>query len=176
MSTTIKGIVSAMRAWHDGSWDDICDCCGMCCYEREVDEYGDVAVDLSAPCEFLNEPRAAAASMKTVSTSASVAAALPAHRAFRRSFAAELRLRARVSPIGEWRLRRRFRNRLINRETLCVECARRVLFGFRRKRTLCPAHTTSFSQPPCFEAPFTSASMCFDTMKSFCRCASKGLP
>ena len=38
MSTTIKGIVSAMRAWHDGSWDDICDCCGMCCYEREVYE------------------------------------------------------------------------------------------------------------------------------------------
>ena len=55
MSTTIKGIVSAMRAWHDGSWDEICDCCGMCCYEREVNEYGDVAVDLSAPCEFLNE-------------------------------------------------------------------------------------------------------------------------
>lgn len=55
MSTTIKDIVSAMRAWHDGSWDDVCDCCGMCCYEREVDEYGDVAVDLSAPCEFLDE-------------------------------------------------------------------------------------------------------------------------
>ena len=55
MSTTIKGIVSAMRTWHDDSWDDICDCCGMCCYEREVDECGDVAVDLSAPCEFLDE-------------------------------------------------------------------------------------------------------------------------
>ena len=105
MSTTIKGIVSAMRIWHDGSWDDICDCCGMCCYEREVDEYGDVAVDLSAPCEFL----------------------VGSEMCIR-----DRRLCARVSPIGEWRLRRRFRNRLINRETLCVECAHRVLFGFRR--------------------------------------------
>ena len=77
MSTTIKGIVSAMRAWHDGSWDDVCDCCGMCCYEREVDEYGDVAVDLSAPCEFLDESTRRCSVYETVLTSASVAAALP---------------------------------------------------------------------------------------------------
>ncbi len=37
-----------------GWWDDICDRCGRCCFEREVDEDGDVVVDYAAPCEFLN--------------------------------------------------------------------------------------------------------------------------
>lgn len=55
MHTNIRGIVAAYLAWHSGSWDDICACCGLCCYEREVDKFGDVAVNLSAPCEFLDE-------------------------------------------------------------------------------------------------------------------------
>ncbi len=55
MHTTIRNIIAAYRAWYGGSWDDICACCGLCCYEREVDECGNVAVDLSAPCEFLDE-------------------------------------------------------------------------------------------------------------------------
>lgn len=47
--------VAALRAWLDGSWDDACSRCGLCCYEREVDEDGNVAVNLGAPCEFLDE-------------------------------------------------------------------------------------------------------------------------
>lgn len=123
----------------------------------------------------LTNLRAAAASMKTVLTSASVAAALPRASRFSVTTCRQAAPMCARFADREWRLRRRFRNRLINRETLCVECAHRVLFGFRRKRTLCLLRTTSFSQPPCFEAPFTSASMRFDTMKSFCRCTSKGL-
>ena len=47
--------IAALRAWFDGSWDDACLRCGMCCYEREVGEDGSVGIDFSAPCEFLNE-------------------------------------------------------------------------------------------------------------------------
>ena len=47
--------IAALRAWFDGSWDDACLRCGMCCYEREVDEDGSVGIDFSAPCEFLDE-------------------------------------------------------------------------------------------------------------------------
>ena len=50
----MKGAAAALSAWRDGSWDDVCDRCGLCCYEREVGEDGSVAVDLSAPCEFLD--------------------------------------------------------------------------------------------------------------------------
>ena len=55
MHTNIRNIIAAYRAWRNGSWDGICDCCGLCCYEREIDEFGNVAVDLSAPCEYLDE-------------------------------------------------------------------------------------------------------------------------
>lgn len=37
-----------------GWWDDICDRCGRCCFEREIDEDGDVIIDYASPCEFLN--------------------------------------------------------------------------------------------------------------------------
>lgn len=47
--------IAALRAWLNGSWDGICLRCGMCCYEREVDEDGCVGIDLSAPCEFFDE-------------------------------------------------------------------------------------------------------------------------
>lgn len=122
----------------------------------------------------LTNLRAAAASMKTVLTSASVAAALP--RASRFSVTTCRQAAPMCARFADRRVASsaQFWNRLINRETPCVECARRVLFEFRRKRTLCLLRTMPF-QPPCFEAPFTSASMCFDTMKSFCRCTSKGL-
>lgn len=35
-------------------WDDICDRCGRCCFEHEVDEDGDVVIDYAQPCEFLD--------------------------------------------------------------------------------------------------------------------------
>ncbi|MEE0045202.1 hypothetical protein [Ellagibacter isourolithinifaciens] len=47
--------IAALRAWFDGSWEDACLRCGMCCYEREVGEDGFVGIDFSAPCEFLDE-------------------------------------------------------------------------------------------------------------------------
>ena len=47
--------IAALRAWFGGSWEDVCMRCGMCCYEREVDEDGSVGIDFSAPCEFLDE-------------------------------------------------------------------------------------------------------------------------
>lgn len=47
--------IAALRAWFDGSWDNACLRCGMCCYEREVGEDGSVGIDFSAPCEFLDE-------------------------------------------------------------------------------------------------------------------------
>lgn len=35
-------------------WDDICDRCGRCCFERELDDDGDVLINYAAPCEFLD--------------------------------------------------------------------------------------------------------------------------
>lgn len=36
------------------TWEDVCDRCGLCCYEREISDDGVQAVNLSAPCEFLD--------------------------------------------------------------------------------------------------------------------------
>ena len=36
-------------------WDDVCDRCGLCCFERVVYDDGTIEVDLTAPCEFLDE-------------------------------------------------------------------------------------------------------------------------
>lgn len=122
----------------------------------------------------LTNPRAAAASMKTVLTSASVAAALPRASRFSVTTCRQAAPMCARFAIDEWRLRRRFRNRLINRETLCGMRASRAIWISSKTHTVPVAYHVVF-QPPCFEAPFTSASMCFDTMKSFCRCTSKGL-
>ena len=35
-------------------WDDICEGCALCCYERTVSE-DHVIIDLSSPCRFLDE-------------------------------------------------------------------------------------------------------------------------
>lgn len=35
-------------------WDDICDCCGLCCYERALHD-NTLFLDLSAPCRFLDK-------------------------------------------------------------------------------------------------------------------------
>lgn len=101
----------------------------------------------------LTNPRAAAASMKIVSTSASVAAALPRASRFSATTCRRAVLTCARFADRRARLRRRFRSRLINRETLCVECARRVLFGFRRKRTLCLLRAMSFSSLPVLKRP-----------------------
>lgn len=43
-----------MYLFDQEAWEDICDQCGLCCYEREVSDDGVQAVNLSAPCEYLN--------------------------------------------------------------------------------------------------------------------------
>lgn len=50
------GFLSNIRIYlqNRSQWEDICDKCGLCCYERDVYDDGEMAVDLSAPCEFLN--------------------------------------------------------------------------------------------------------------------------
>jgi len=39
-------------------WDQICDRCSICCHERELTDEGELAVNWSAPCEFLDEKTA----------------------------------------------------------------------------------------------------------------------
>ena len=36
-------------------WEDICLRCGMCCYERTFYPDGSVSIDITNPCEFLDE-------------------------------------------------------------------------------------------------------------------------
>lgn len=125
---------------------------------------------------FSTNLRAAAPFMRIASSNASGAAALP--RASR--FSATICRRAapmcarfagrRAAPRG------RFQNRLSNRETPCAEWARRANLGFVENARCAVAYRVATNQSSCFEVPFTSASTCFDTMKSFCRCTSKGLP
>lgn len=35
-------------------WEELCDQCGRCCFEREIDADGDVVIDYAAPCELLD--------------------------------------------------------------------------------------------------------------------------
>lgn len=35
-------------------WEELCDRCGLCCYERELTRSGELIVELSSPCEFLD--------------------------------------------------------------------------------------------------------------------------
>ncbi len=46
-------IIKAYLKWRD-NWDDLCDCCGRCCYIRHVDKDGNVIIDYSAPCVNLD--------------------------------------------------------------------------------------------------------------------------
>jgi len=36
-------------------WDDLCYRCGLCCYGRSVSGTGEVVVDFSSSCKFLNK-------------------------------------------------------------------------------------------------------------------------
>ncbi len=46
-------VFRAWRKWHK-NWDDLCNRCGKCCFERYVARDGYVFINYSAPCEFLN--------------------------------------------------------------------------------------------------------------------------
>ena len=50
----IVNVIRQYRKWR-GNWDELCDRCGLCCYTRTLTDAGDVVVDLSEPCLFLNE-------------------------------------------------------------------------------------------------------------------------
>ncbi len=39
--------------WHN-HWDDLCNCCGKCCYSRFVTEDGTVIINYFRPCENLD--------------------------------------------------------------------------------------------------------------------------
>ena len=47
-------IFTEYRRWK-GRWDELCGRCGLCCYPRSLSRSGEVAVDLSDPCEYYNE-------------------------------------------------------------------------------------------------------------------------
>ncbi len=39
--------------WHK-NWDELCNCCGKCCYERRVTKNGTLIIDYFHPCENLD--------------------------------------------------------------------------------------------------------------------------
>ena len=46
-------IINQYRKWR-GDWDGLCGRCGLCCYTRTLAD-GEVVVNLSAPCIYLDE-------------------------------------------------------------------------------------------------------------------------
>jgi len=46
-------ILAAWFRWHN-HWDELCTCCGKCCYRRRVADNGEVIIDYEHPCEFLD--------------------------------------------------------------------------------------------------------------------------
>lgn len=50
------GLIANIRTYlqHRSDWDDVCERCGLCCYERTVYDDGEMDIDLTAPCEFLD--------------------------------------------------------------------------------------------------------------------------
>ncbi|MDR1625089.1 MAG: hypothetical protein LBT33_00995 [Spirochaetia bacterium] len=54
MLVSVLGVFREYRKWRK-NWDGLCGRCGLCCYERSLSRSGEVAVDLSSPCEFLDE-------------------------------------------------------------------------------------------------------------------------
>ncbi len=37
------------------NWEDLCNCCGKCCYERSVGKDGEVIINYSVACEYLDK-------------------------------------------------------------------------------------------------------------------------
>jgi len=46
-------IIAEYKKWSK-NWDDLCDRCGLCCYDRCVSR-GKVVIDYSSACEFLDQ-------------------------------------------------------------------------------------------------------------------------
>ena len=54
MIGNVRRVFAEYRKWRK-DWDSLCSRCGLCCYERDVSRSGKVAVNLSQPCEYLDE-------------------------------------------------------------------------------------------------------------------------
>ncbi len=49
-------ILQIFREWLKwrNHWDDLCTCCGKCCYDRRVADDGEVIINYLMPCEYLD--------------------------------------------------------------------------------------------------------------------------
>lgn len=54
MIKTLVKIGREYMKWR-GDWDALCNRCGKCCYQRSISDSGEVVVDYSAPCFFLDK-------------------------------------------------------------------------------------------------------------------------
>ena len=45
-------IIREYKKWRH-CWDDLCDCCGNCCYKRTYSRKKGLEIDFTAPCRFL---------------------------------------------------------------------------------------------------------------------------
>ena len=50
----MRSIVNEYLKWWN-HWDDLCDRCGLCCYERSLGSAGEVVVNYANPCKYLDE-------------------------------------------------------------------------------------------------------------------------
>ena len=48
-----RKIITEYRKWR-GNWDALCDCCGKCCYIKRPSFKGNVEINYSRPCKFLD--------------------------------------------------------------------------------------------------------------------------
>lgn len=46
-------IIREYMEWKD-RWEELCSCCGKCCYTRTPSYTENMEIDLAKPCEFLN--------------------------------------------------------------------------------------------------------------------------
>lgn len=48
-----RSVIAEYRKWHK-NWDDLCDRCGKCCHASYYSSSGDIIVDYSDPCGYLD--------------------------------------------------------------------------------------------------------------------------
>ena len=53
----IKRLAHVLREYMKwrGNWDALCSRCGLCCYSRSVSDTGEVVIELTSPCRYLDE-------------------------------------------------------------------------------------------------------------------------
>ena len=48
-----RSVIVEYRKWHK-NWDDLCYRCGKCCHTSHYTQAGDIIVDYSDPCDYLD--------------------------------------------------------------------------------------------------------------------------